>query len=156
VAVGAGPEDLQVDPAGVAEGLLVVPAGGGQVLGEAGGGADRARGEVDARGDLGVEDGRVPLRVVLGQPDVFVVREALRARERDLACSVPAGELSWTVSGLEPVARPRAASGRSSSSAPIASATRGAIDDASGTMPASMGPPQRNGNRGASLTAKPE
>ena len=91
--VAADPEDLQVDPARLGDLSLIVRRGGRQVIGRSVGSVDGPLGEVDAGGDLGVDDVAIALRMIVGDADVFVEHERLRVSEGQPLVLVASGQL---------------------------------------------------------------
>ena len=82
VPVAADAEQLQVDPAGVADRRLVGGAGAGKVGRPTVRPVHPPRIEVDAAGELPLDHRPVRLRVVGGQPDVLVEQERRGGGER--------------------------------------------------------------------------
>ena len=93
VTIAADSEQLQVDPAGIADRRLVRGAGGGDVGRLTVGPVHPPRIEVDPCRELSLDHRPVRLRMVGGQPDVLVEQEGGGGSERQLSAFVATSEL---------------------------------------------------------------
>jgi hypothetical protein len=85
VTVRADAEDLQVDAAGIGDGLLVGTAGGLEVRRESVEALDAGRVDVDLGDEVPLDDVPVPLGMVLRESDVLVEQEGSGASEGQVA-----------------------------------------------------------------------
>ncbi len=132
VPVRADTEDLQIDTACGVDGRFVVVAGVLDRRLRAVGDMDALRVESERLDDLTRDDGAVALRVRGGR-----CRRTRRGRSRapgDVATRELERSAWYTGSGVDPVARPRTASGRRAISSTISVATKAPAASAFSTM----------------------
>ena len=90
--VGADSEDLQVDPAGIPDGLVIGRTGGRDIGGQAVGSLDRPGCEIHPGDEHGVDDVAVALRMVGRQTHVLVESEAAGLLEGDPPLLISGGQ----------------------------------------------------------------